>query len=496
MADGGARRAQQQVIEPHNYEAEQALLGALFCNNAVFARVSAFLKPEHFADPLHSRIYEAAGKLIGRGMRADPVTLKNQFDQDGALAEIGGAQYLVQLAASVVTVIDAEDYAVAIRDLYTRRKLIALVETVARDAATYDPDHGGADIVAGLAARLAELDAVGVRSAPVRSMAEVMDAVLERAEAAFKGGDQVRGIATGLTDLDRILNGLCGADMMVLAGRPGMGKTACALSLARNMAGAGRRVGVESIEMSDEQLGLRVLAGPSGVNTTKVRRGAVTEADMQALIAAAADLRGLPIDIVGSASPTMDEIAARWRSHKQRRGLDVLIVDYLQLIRVPDKRNGRYEEVTAVSNGLKALAKQLDIPVIALAQLSREVEKRDNKRPVMSDLRESGAIEQDADQIVFLYRHEYYLEKEEPQRRAGEDQTKFDKRVQDWRDAMEACAGVAELIVAKNRHGGDGQCKARFDREKQRFETLARDGDSPDGPPATDPGDQWWNGGR
>lgn len=483
---------------PHSYEAEQALLGAILCNNAVYGRVAGFLKPDHFADALHGRIYEACGKLIGGSMRADPVTLKNLFDQDGALSEIGGAQYLVQLAQAVITVINAEDYGVAVRDLYERRQIIGLAERAMIEARNYGPDNSAADVAVVMAGELAKLEAAGPRTPLIRRMDDVLDDVLTQAEASYKDGSKVRGIMTGLSRLDGVVNGLCPGDLMILAGRPAMGKTALMNSVARNIAsprpdGApGKRVGIESIEMTAEQLALRSLAGDSGVNTIKVRAGSVTESDLGRLIDASNDLRGLPIAVVATTAPTTAEIAVRWGNYRRRYGLDILMVDYLQLCRAAGKFPSRYEEVTAVSAGLKAAAKQLGVPVIALAQLSREVEKRDSKRPALSDLRDSGAIEQDADQIAFIYRHEYYLEKEEPQKRAGEDPNKFSKRLADWTTELEACRGHAELIVAKNRHGVTGTAKVRFDAERQRFEDL--DAHSSTEPPASDPNDQWWSG--
>lgn len=462
---------------PHNYEAEQALLGAIFANNEVWNRVNGFLKPDHFADALHGRIYEACGNLISKGRIANPVTLKLLFDQDGALAEIGGAKYLVDLAQAVVTVMNAEDYGVAVRDLYVRRQLIGLAEDLFADAFMVDPMRSPMTIVEGIAGRLEEI-ATAPGNIPadqaVRSMGEIMDAVLEQAEAAYKGGAAVRGLATGLSDVDFLLNGLCAGDFFVLAARPGMGKTAMALTLARNIAQAGKRVGIESIEMTDTQLGLRSLAGDSGVPTTKVRRGEVDGEDLQRMIEAANDLRGLKIHVASSGAPTMDELAARWRAHKIRFGLDFLIVDYLQLVRdQSSKKGGRYEEVTAVSGGHKALAKTLGIPILGLSQLSRQVETRDNKRPTLADLRESGAIEQDADQVGFLYRDEYYLEKDEPQRGAREDEEKFSMRLQVWNDRLDASRNVAEFILAKNRHGRIGSRTVHFDPDRQRFGDMA-----------------------
>lgn len=491
MADGSQPGAKPKRELPHSYEIEQAFLGAVLCNNEVWHRCE-FLKPDHFADALHGRIFEAIGKLIAKGSIADPLTLKRQFDQDGALQEVGGAKYLVDLAQAVVTVLNARDYAVAIRDLALRRRLIAIAEDLADDAYTTDPDRSPLDMLGELAQRIDVISGQpGVTDGTIVPMRDVMAKVLERANDAYKGGAEMRGLSTGIDDLDRILNGLCAGDMCVIAARPGMGKTTLLLNIARHVGQQGKRVGIESAEMTDDQLGLRGLAGDSGVNTGKVRAGSVTREDLEKLIAAAGPIGDLPIHVSSSSSPSIQEVSARWRAFKRRNGLDLLIIDYLQLLGDPTKKNGRYEEVTSVSKGIKALAKSLGIPVVALCQLSREVERRDNKRPTEADLKESGAIEQDADQIVFIYRHEKYLEKEEPQRKSGESQDKFDERARLWRDGMEACRNIAELICAKNRHGRTGTAKARFDAVAQRFENIVKQSEG--GPPEADAGPWWEN---
>jgi replicative DNA helicase len=483
-----------------SYETEQALLAGLLFNNDAYPAIATALRPDDFADPLHGRIFEAMGELIADGRKADHVTLFRQFAADQALnqsaipAERRGGKYIAELARCVVVAKPEylADYARGIADLSKRRRLNAVLTDIAeRNARSLQADFSAADLVSAIETELwvARGDLPG--DSNIVSVGRLVETVLQQAEASYKGGSKVRGITTGLTRLDAILNGLCPGDFTILAARPGMGKTACMNSIARSIAGTGKRVGIESIEMSGEQLTLRSLAGESGVNTTRVRAGTVTEDDMDRLIRAGDGLRGLPIDIAATTAPTVQDIANRWITYQRRYGLDVLMVDYLQLVKPSDKRIGRYEEVTAVSNGLKALAKQLGVPVVALAQLSREVEKRDNKRPLMSDLRESGAIEQDADQIVFLYRHQYYLEKEEPQKRPGEDPNKFSKRSLDWQAELDACTGQAELIVAKNRHGMTGTAKVRFDAERQRFEDMdARGGTVP--PASDDPNDQWW----
>ncbi len=409
---------------PHNYEAEQALLGALLANNEVYNRVSEYLRPEHFADALHGRIYEAIGKLVLRGQIANPVTLKNLFDQDGALAEIGGAQYLVQLAQAVVTVINAEDYGRAIHDLFLRRQLIGVGEDIVNESYTYDPDISAIDQIERSEMRLFNLAEGGQVDGGPKKFTDVLKSALDMAEAAYKRDGHVTGVTTGLRDLDRRLGGLQPSDLIILAGRPSMGKTALATNIGFNAAKADKdketatkhRVAFFSLEMSAEQLAHRIMAEESGVSSDRIRRGDVKQDEFASIVEAAQRMSNVQFFIDDTPAITVPALRTRARRLKRQFGLDLIIVDYLQLMRSANAKGSenRVQEISEITRGLKAVAKELQVPVLALSQLSRAVETREDKRPQLADLRESGSIEQDADVVLFVYRVHYFLERAEP----------------------------------------------------------------------------------
>ena len=460
---------------PHNYEAEQAFLGALLANNEVYHRASHFLRPEHFADPLHGRIYEAMARLITKGAVANPVTLKNLFDQDGALADIGGAQYLVQLAQAVVTVISAEDYAYAVRDLAVRRQLIAFAAELTEDAHIINPMESPFDLITQSETALYRINefSAGRTANRARPAAEYLDMALATADAAHRRQD-VAGVKTGLADVDEIIGALVPGTMTVLAGRPSMGKTSLALAILDNAEKSGVPSAFFSLEMSAEQLGLKHLSLRSGISSDLARKGRLTDMEIGLLIDHARQMQAMRTYIDDTAPLSVPEIWARSRQLKQKFGVGLIIIDYMQLCEPANKRDSRTSEMTDISRGLRGIAKDLDVPVIALSQLSRDVEKRPNKRPMLSDLRESGAIEQDADNVAFLFREEYYHDQQKPHSDGPE--------MQDWRDQAERIAGKAELILAKNRLGPLGTVRLRFEKSCTRFSDL-REGD-------TDPAEQ------
>jgi replicative DNA helicase len=458
---------------PSNTEAEQALLGAILINNVAFARVAEFLAAEHFATAVHGRIYAAIGKLIERGEPANPVTLKNQFDQDGALAAIGGAQYLARLAESAVTIINAEHYGRTIRDFHLRRELITLGQDIVTDAFRHDLDDLAVEQIERAEAKLFELATAGRREAHSAPNAIAVDAQIAAVERVYKG--VATGILTGLADLDRRLGGLHPSDLVILAGRPSMGKTALAVDVALAAARAGNPVYFSSLEMSKEQLGGRQLAVVSGVSAERQRAG-VSKDDMQAIIAARDSLAVLPIQIDDAAALSVAQLRARCRRHKRRYGLGLIVVDYLQLLSGGENRSrqeNRVQEISSVTRGLKAVAKELDVPVLALSQLSRAVEQREDKRPHLSDLRDSGSIEQDADIVIFLFREEYYLLRDQPQARLNETDAALQNHLADWNQKMTAARGIADLIIAKHRHGATAVVRVRFNPERTSFENLA-----------------------
>jgi replicative DNA helicase len=462
---------------PVNFEAEQALLGAVLANNLVYDRVNEFLRPEHFADPLHGRIYAAIGKLVERGQIANPVTLKNLFDQDGALSEIGGATYLVQLAQSVVTVINAEDYGRTIHDLYLRRQLIDLGEITVNEAYIHDTDVTAVQQIEAAEGKLFALAETGQTEGGPKDFKTIVVSALQMAEAAFKRDSHLTGVTTGLTDIDRKLGGLQPSDLIILAGRPSMGKTALATNMGFNAASAFKeentgtryKVAFFSMEMSSEQLALRIMAEKSGVASDRIRRGDIKgDEEFIRVVEAANEMSSAGFFIDDTPALSMPALRTRARRLKRQHGLDLIIIDYLQLMRSANARSeNRVQEISEITRGLKAIAKELNVPVIALSQLSRAVEQRDDKRPQLADLRESGSIEQDADVVMFVYREEYYHERKKP----GDHET---DKMMEWQREMERVHNVAEVIIAKQRHGPIGTVPLQFEGMLTKFSDLLR----------------------
>ncbi len=457
---------------PSNTEAEQALLGAILINNAAYNRVSEFLLAEDFAHAVHGRIYAALGKLIERGEIANAVTLKNLFDQDGALAEIGGAQYLARLAETAVTIINAPHYGRTIHDLHIRRELITIGQDVVADAFRYHLDDSSTEQIERAEAKLFELATVGQAEGGLRPL-DLGDAI-RRADAVHKG--ERAGLAIGFIDLDLKLGGLRAGNLVILAGRPSMGKTSLATEIALNAEAADAPTAIFSLEMSREELADRVLAGQSRIPSERIRRRGLDNSAFDAFIETERRLTKLPhVDD----TPLLPLAALRTRARRLKRqhGLGLIIVDHIQLLR-PSARNrpfeNRVQELSDITRGLKAIAKELDVPVLALSQLSRAVEQREDKRPMLADLRESGSIEQDADIVMFLYRDDYYAEREEPHRREKETTEKFNERMLQWGERCKRERNVAEVIIAKNRNGPIGIARLFFDPALTHFTNLDR----------------------
>ena len=482
MADGPtAPEELSGTTLPHNVEAEQALLGALLVNNDVYDRVAAILRAEHFFDPVHARIFEVAGGRIKKNALATPVTLKAFFEEDAGLAELGGASYLVRLAGAAISLFAARDYAQLIYDLAIRRELILIGQAIAEKATRMDVDSEPRDQIVAAEQELYQLGEQGKVDKGFVTFRRAVTEAVNVANAAYLRDGGLAGISTGLADIDKWLGGLHTSDLLILAGRPSMGKTALATNIAYNIAKAYKRgirpdgsegaieggvVGFYSLEMSSEQLAARILSEASRVPSDQIRRGDMTEEEMRRFIQAARDLENCPLFIDDTPALPISAIAARARRLKRQHGLDVLIIDYLQLAKGASARSeGRVQEVSEITQGLKAIAKELNVPVIALSQLSRQVESREDKRPQLSDLRESGSIEQDADVVMFVYREEYYLKGKEP-RPGTEEHNK-------WQIEMEAMHGVAELIIGKQRHGPTGAVALQFDADVTRFSDRA-----------------------
>ncbi len=439
---------------PHNIEAEQSLLGAILVNNDAFYRVSDFLEPRHFFEPLHQTIYETAGSLIRMGKVATPVTLKTFLPADTDIGGMTVGQYLARVAAEATTIINAQDYGRTIYDMALRRDLIRIGEDMVNVAFDAPVDFAPRAQIEDAERQLYELAESGRYDGGFQRFSQALTVAVDMAAKAFQRDGSLSGIATGLRDLDTKMGGLQASDLIIVAGRPGMGKTALATNIAYNIAKAHRAevqpdgtmksvnggiVGFFSCEMSAEQLATRILAEQTSIASSMIRRGGITEADFE----------------------------------KIRDYSIMIVIDYIQLLSGSGKRSdNRVQEVTEITTNLKALAKELNVPIIALSQLSRQVENRDDKRPQLADLRESGSIEQDADVVIFVYREEYYLANKEP--RIGTPE--YEK----WQLDMSLVHGKAEIIIGKQRHGPTGTVEVQFEGQFTRFSDLAHDGIMPD----------------
>lgn len=471
-------------VMPHNIEAEQALLGAILVNNNVFEKVGEMLAPEQFYDPVHQRIFEAIATLIQRGQLADPKTLRGMFENDPALADVGGAQYLGDLAASVISVINAADYGQLIHDLHLRRQLIILGEDIVNEAFQQDLEKPAVKQIEEAEHTLFELAQTGELDRGFVKLDKSLAVSLRMADEAFKRDSHVTGVTTGLRDLDRKLGGFQRSDLVILAGRPSMGKTALATNIAINAARAfhetsgkeGSAVAFFSLEMSSEQLATRLLGDYASVPSDKIRRGEIKQDDFTKFVEATKFLSHAPLYI--DDTPGLGVASLRTRARRLKRlvpHLGLIVIDYLQLLHGSAKSmDNRVQEVSEITRGLKGLAKELDVPVLALSQLSRAVESREDKHPQLADLRESGSIEQDADVVMFVYREEYYHARAEPARRPDEGEDKFNQRYQRWMERGEEIRSIAEVLIAKQRHGPIGTVPLHFDGQYTRFSNLER----------------------
>ena len=495
IADSTARKQVEEPAPlyrsaPHNIEAEQALLGAILVNNEAFYRVSDFLEPVHFFEPIHQQIYQLARDLIRAGKLATPVTLKTFLD---ASVDIGGltvGQYLARLAAEATTIINAEDYGRTVYDLSVRRALIQVGEDMVNVAFDAPVDFSPRDQIEDAERRLYELAETGRYDGGFQRFAQALTTAIDMAAHAFQRDGKLSGIATGLDDLDRMMGGLQQSDLVILAGRPGMGKTALATNIGYNIAKAwqgeikpdghtstvnGGIVGFFSLEMSAEQLATRIIAEQTSIPSNQIRRGGISESDFEKIKDYSIELQNIPLYVDETGGLSVAQLAARARRLKRQRGLDLVVIDYLQLLQGSTRRSqeNRVQEITEITTKLKALAKELNVPTLALSQLSRQVESRDDKRPQLSDLRESGSIEQDADVVLFVYREEYYHQMRKP---LESNREKF----AEWLAEADKVHGKAEVIIGKQRHGPTGTVELQFDAAVTRFSSLAREGRLPE----------------
>ncbi len=477
-----APAAADDVGLPQNIEAEQQLLGAILTNNDVYDRISSLVRAEHFHDPVHARIFEIAAARIQKNALASPVTLKAFLEDDDGLKSLGGPAYLVRLAGAAISAFAARDYAQMIYDLAVRRELIALGRDISAKAGKVEVASEPREQIIEAEQALYKLGEQGHAERGFQSFLKAVTSAVNVANAAYQRDGGLAGISTGLIDLDKKLGGLHPSDLLILAGRPSMGKTSLATNIAFNVAKAYKRgrlpeggegaveggvVGFFSLEMSAEQLAARILSEASEVPSEQIRRGDMTEGEFRRFVEAAKALESCPLYIDDTPALPISQVAARARRLKRTSGLDVLIVDYLQLLKGTGKGENRVNEVSEITQGLKAIAKELNIPVIALSQLSRAVESRDDKRPQLSDLRESGSIEQDADVVMFVFREEYYREREKP----GDHE--LDKMAQ-WQALMENVHGKAEVVIGKQRHGPIGSVELSFEGRFTRFGNLVK----------------------
>jgi replicative DNA helicase len=488
-ADSALRKTAQDPAPafrsaPHNIEAEQALLGAILVNNEAFYRVSDFLEPQHFYEPIHQKIYEISRDLVRAGKVATPITLKTFLDGTADLGGITVSQYLARLAAEATTIINAEDYGHTVYDLFIRRQLILVGEDMVNHAYDAPVDFAPRAQIEEAERRLYELAETGRYDGGFQRFATSLTSAIDMAAKAYQRDGKLSGLATGLDDLDRMMGGLQPSDLIILAGRPGMGKSALATNIAYNIAKSWRGevrpdghtvtanggiVGFFSLEMSAEQLATRIIAEQTGIPSSQIRRGGITEADFETLKDCSIELQNLPFYLDETGGLSIAQLAARARRLKRQRGLDLLVIDYVQLLQGSTRRSSenRVQEITEITTKLKALAKELNVPVLALSQLSRQVESRDDKRPQLADLRESGSIEQDADVVLFVFREEYYHKMRKP---SESDREKFAQ----WMLEGEKVDGKAEVIIGKQRHGPTGTVELQFDGAVTRFSSLAK----------------------
>ena len=467
---------------PHSIEAEQQLLGAILTNNDLFDRVASIVRADHFYDPVHARIFETASARIAKNSLASPVTLKAFMEDDSGLAELGGPAYLVRLAGAAISSFAVRDYAEMIYDLAIRRELITVGNDIAAKAARVDVDSEPKEQIVDAEQKLYALAEQGQTEQGFQSFLTAVTNAVKVANAAYQREGGLAGVSTGLIDMDKKLGGLHRSDLLILAGRPSMGKTSLATNVAFNIARAYKKgiiasgeegaidggvVGFFSLEMSAEQLATRILSEVAEIPSNQIRRGNFTESEFRRIVDAAKELEAAPLFIDDTPALPISQLAARARRLKRTHGLDALFIDYLQLVRGTGRSENRVNEISEITMGLKAIAKELDIPVIALSQLSRQVENREDKRPQLSDLRESGSIEQDADVVMFVFREEYYKEREKP----GDHE--LDK-MGIWQEEMERLHGKAEVVIGKQRHGPIGTVELSFEGQFTRFGNLIK----------------------
>ena len=459
---------------PSNIEAEQALLGSILVNNDIIDEISNMVNSKIFYDPAHVKIFEVIENLNNKGMIANPITLKNFFEKDNMLGEVGGTEYLVKLTRFSSSTKQAIDYAKIIHEMFLRRQLILISDKLSSDTLNANSEEQNAEnIIENTEKSLFDLAERGSFSQSFLKFNQALDQTIEMATLAMQNDQGIVGVPTGLTDLDEKLGGLHKSDLIILAGRPSMGKTALATNIAYNAAQnilkrqEKSSVAFFSLEMSSEQLSTRILSEQARIKSDDIRRGKVTEEEINRYIETSRNIYNLPLYIDETPAITIATLSNRARRIKRLFGLSLVVVDYIQLMQSNlSKNEGRVQEISEITQGLKALAKELSVPVLALSQLSRAVEQRDDKQPQLADLRESGSIEQDADVVMFVYREEYYLERKQPKLGSIEHA--------EWQSKMNDVNGLADIILGKQRHGPTGTIKVEFEGIYTKFKDLTK----------------------
>ena len=457
---------------PCNIEAEQAVIASILVSNDIYDEISPIIDAQKFFDPVHAKIFETIENLISKGLLANPITLKNHFENNDGLKELGGQEYLIKITKFSTSLKQATDYANIVQEMHVRRELIKISESVLDKASSAtDITTSGEEMIQNAEKSLFDLAERGHFNQSFMKFESALKQTIEMAKSAYQNEEGIVGVPTGLTDLDSRLGGMHKQDLIIIAGRPSMGKTALATNIAfhaaKNIENKGSKSSVAffSLEMSSEQLSTRILSEQSKIRSNDIRRGKVSESEFEKFIETSKNIFELPLYIDETPAITIAAISNRSRRIKRLFGLDLIIVDYIQLMKSSGRKEyNRVQEISEVTQGLKALAKELDVPVLALSQLSRAVEQRDDKKPQLADLRESGSIEQDADVVMFIYREAYYLERKEPTLGSIEHA--------EWRQKMDEITNLAEIMISKQRHGPTGNVKVEFEAMYTKFKNL------------------------
>jgi len=453
---------------PNNIEAEQSVIGSILLANETFDEISLLIKSENFYDPMHQKIFGAIDKLISKGMLANPITLKNYFENEKD--ELNIPEYLVKITKFSTSSRQSIEYSKLIYDLYVKRELIKISDNIINTAKLNDLNNDGKQIIESFEKSLFDLAEGGSFSSSLVKFDEAMKQTIEMASNAYKNEEGIVGVPSGLRDLDDRLGGMHKSDLIIIAGRPSMGKTALATNIAfhaaKNIQDKSEKscIAFFSLEMSSEQLSTRILAEQSRIKSNDIRRGKISDEQFDKFIETSKNIAELPLYIDETPAITIAALSNRARRIKRVHGLDMIVVDYIQLMRGTNFKDGRVQEISEITQGLKAIAKELSVPVLALSQLSRAVEQRDDKKPLLSDLRESGSIEQDADVVMFVFRESYYLKNKEPRPATVEHA--------EWQAKMNEISHLAELLILKQRHGPTGTIMLEFEEMFTKFKDI------------------------